>query len=106
MAFTDLDPLGAQELIDQQPDLVLLDVRTEPENRSHRLPGAVLIPVQELAARVEELDPDRPHLIYCEHGVRSVAACEFLADRGFDALSNLGGGMARWLHAGLPCERG
>ena len=106
MSFRDLDPHAARELLDATSDVVRLDVRTAPEHHSHRIAGSVLIPVQELAARSDELDPDRPHLVVCEHGIRSVAACELLAERGFDELANLSGGMARWIRAGLPIERG
>ena len=75
MSYEDLEPTAARDLLDQEPDLVVLDVRTAPEFVRHRIAGAVLIPVQELAMRTAELDPARRHLVVCEHGVRSVAAC-------------------------------
>ncbi|MCB9880637.1 MAG: rhodanese [Planctomycetes bacterium] len=75
---------------------VLLDVRTPREHRSHRIPGATAMPLHELADRVDELDPDRPVLVYCEHGVRSLSACAFLAERGFRNIANLQGGIVRW----------
>ena len=55
--------------------------------------------------RIEELDPATRYLVTCEHGVRSVAACQILAQAGFQNLSNLQGGMAAWLAAGLPYSR-
>lgn len=79
---------------------LLLDVRTPDEHRSHRIPGATLLPLQELAARAHELDPDRPTIVYCEHGVRSVHACIYLKSLGFDDLVNLRGGIVTW-RAGL-----
>ncbi|MBK8978325.1 MAG: rhodanese-like domain-containing protein [Planctomycetes bacterium] len=106
MPYRDVDPEAAQQLFQSEPDLVRLDVRTPPEHHSHRLAKARLIPVGELAGRLGELDPSRPHLVVCEHGVRSLVACQILAEHGFDRLWNLRGGMARWLGAGLPVERG
>ncbi len=82
---------------------LLLDVRTPGEYRSHRIPGAVLIPVDELSRRYQELDPDRPTVCVCEHGVRSEAAAAFLARQDFADVSTMRGGMARW---DGPVERG
>lgn len=105
MSFRDLDPEEAQRALAADPTLRLLDVRTEPEHQSHRLPGAVLLPIQELQQRLAELDPDENWLVYCEHGARSVYACEFLAQVGFENLSNVRGGIAHWIGCGLPVER-
>lgn len=106
MEYRNLEPTDAQQELLQDPGIRLLDVRTQPEHDSHRLAGATLVPVQELAQRVGELDPDQRWFVYCEHGVRSVAACEFLAAAGFGALTNIRGGMAHWASSGLPFERG
>ncbi len=106
MNYRDLDPEDAHEELQQDPELRVLDVRTEPEHRSHRLPNATLVPVQELMQRVDELDRDAHWFVYCEHGRRSVAACEFLAASGFAKLTNIRGGMAFWAGKGLPFERG
>ena len=75
---------------------LLLDVRTRPEHLSHRIPQSKLLPLQELTARLDELDPERATLIYCEHGVRSVQACLFLASCEFKSLVNLRGGIVAW----------
>ena len=77
-------------------DVVLLDVRTPEEWEAYHIPGAVLIPVQELAARAGELNASRPVVCICEHGIRSEAAAEHLAHLGFADVSNMSGGMARW----------
>jgi len=106
MDYRNLEPTDAQQELEQDPTLRLLDVRTQPEHDSHRLPDAKLLPVQELAQRVGELDRDQHWVVYCEHGVRSVAACEFLASVGFARITNIRGGMAHWAANGLPYERG
>ena len=76
--------------------LLLLDVRTPAEYRSHRIPDARLLPVQELAARWRELDPHRLTICVCEHGIRSEAAAAFLAGQGFARVATMRGGMVRW----------
>lgn len=75
---------------------LLLDVRTPREYGARRIPGALLIPVDELPTRYLELDPDRPTICICEHGVRSEAAAAFLARNDFADVANMRGGMAQW----------
>jgi rhodanese-related sulfurtransferase len=106
MNYRDLDPADAQRELQQDPKLRILDVRTAPEHQSHRLPGAVLIPVQELDRRLAELDKEAKWLVHCEHGRRSLFACEMLAQAGFRQLANLRGGLAYWAGCGLPLVTG
>lgn len=105
MAYRDLDPRTAHAELQRDPTIVVLDVRTDYEYRMYRMPGSRLLPVQELQARVGELDPEQSYLIHCEHGVRSVGACELLGHFGFKKLANLRGGLANWAGAGLPTEQ-
>jgi adenylyltransferase/sulfurtransferase len=105
MPYRELSPKQAQQELQRDPSLKLLDVRTPPENQDYRLPNSVLIPLQELPRRFRELDPSGNWLIYCEAGIRSQMACEFLASAGFPKLANLTGGIAHWIDDGLPHER-
>jgi len=82
-AFQALDPSVVQ----------VLDVRERWEYDLARLPGAVLIPLGELADRVAELDPARPLAAYCHHGGRSMQALRFLHAAGFKELAHLAGGI-------------
>ena len=69
--------------------------------------GALLIPVQDLARRVDELPASTAgFVVVCEHGVRSVHACGILAAAGLGPLFNVRGGMARWVGEGLPHRLG
>lgn len=104
--WQELSPRQADEERRAHPDLVVLDVRTEAEHFSHRLEASVLLPLHELPDRLDELDSTKPHLVLCEHGVRSVAACQLLAQRGFGDLRNLRGGIANWIQHGLPVVGG
>jgi rhodanese-related sulfurtransferase len=104
MSYRDLDPETAHQELRTDPTLRLLDVRTPDEYASHRLPNALLVPVQELRARLSELDPAANWLVHCEHGRRSIFACELLAAAGFTQLANLRGGLAHWAGQGLPLD--
>jgi rhodanese-related sulfurtransferase len=86
----------------------LLDVRTPAEFAGGRLPGATLIPVQELSSRGSELpaDKDRPILIYCRSGNRSVTAAKQLAKEGYTNLHNMKGGMIAWRAEARPVDSG
>ena len=106
MNYRDLDPETAQAELQRDPTLRILDVRTPAEHRSHRLPNATVVPVQELERRVGELDKTANWLVHCEHGRRSLVACEILAKAGFTKLANLRGGLAYWSGCGLPLETG
>ena len=71
----------------------ILDVRERWEYELARLPGAILIPLGELAERMKELDPVRPVAAYCHHGMRSLQALQFLQSAGFGDLAHLSGGI-------------
>mgnify|MGYP000873490427 CR=1 FL=1 len=96
MEFKEVTPEQVEEILATDPEVFLLDVRTPREYVCHRIPGAVLIPISELAGRLDELDPTRRTICICEHGVRSEAAAEMLSCRDFADVSNMVGGMARW----------
>ena len=106
MDYADLSPAEAKQAIVDDPEMIVLDVRTEPEHRMHRIDGAILVPVQELPQRIGGLDPARRYVVTCEHGVRSRMACSLLVQSGFRDLRNVVGGMARWVGEGLPIVRG
>jgi rhodanese-related sulfurtransferase len=75
----------------------IVDVRTPQETAAGIIPGALLIPVDQLEARVREIAKDgRTTLVYCQGGSRSAAACEFLSTEGHDNLVNLAGGFGAW----------
>ena len=88
---------------DQGP--VVVDVREPWEYRSGHVPGAVLIPLGELAQRVSELDPSRPVAVICAHGHRSLVGAGLLAQKGFAKVYNVLGGTTGWQEAGLETTR-
>jgi rhodanese-related sulfurtransferase len=86
------------EALLKEPSTFVLDVRTPQEFRTGALPRAILIPVDELKNRVDELPENKttPILVYCAHGVRSLYAQSFLKSQGYSAVYNLQGGLAAY----------
>jgi adenylyltransferase/sulfurtransferase len=83
----------------------LLDVRLEHELLLARLPGALWIPLHELAQRLGEIPRDRPVFALCHLGQRSAAATTLLREKGFATARNLAGGIDAWsreVDPGLP----
>ena len=85
--------LSAEAFRDLPEVVQRIDVREPWESQLARIPGAVLIPLGELEARVAELDPARPLVAYCHHGVRSLHALRLLQAAGFTDLAHLSGGI-------------
>ena len=96
VAYSVVSASDVLALVGSDSAVLLLDVRTPAEFHAHRIPGAVLLPVHELLARVEELDLSRKMVCICEHGIRSESAAAFLASRGVTDVATMAGGMARW----------
>lgn len=76
----------------------LLDVREPEEHAFVALPGSTLIPLGQLAHRLDEIDSwrDEEIVVYCHHGIRSLNAIGQLRHFGFSKLRNLAGGIDRW----------
>jgi adenylyltransferase/sulfurtransferase len=80
---------------DRGEDLFILDVREMHEYQICNLKGK-LIPLGELARRVNELDSSREMVVHCRSGKRSAEAIQFLQKAGFKKLWNLKGGILAW----------
>jgi len=76
----------------------LLDVRQEWEHQLAKLPGDLVIPLHELPARLEEVQPPEGAEIvcYCHHGVRSLSAAALLREAGYGNALSLRGGIDLW----------
>ena len=77
-------------------DLQVVDVRNPGETAAGVIPGAVMTPLPQLEARMGELDPARPTVVYCASGYRSSIGASVLASAGFDDVSDLLGGYEAW----------
>jgi rhodanese-related sulfurtransferase len=76
----------------------LLDVRQPWEHETAALPGSLLIPLDQLARRVAEVQPPSgaPVVVYCHHGIRSRAGAALLAHLGLPDVASLAGGIDAW----------
>jgi len=74
----------------------LIDVRTYGEYAIAAIEGSILIPMNEIVERVDELAPDEPLIIVCHHGVRSFRVAAWLVSTGFTHVANLSGGIEAW----------
>jgi rhodanese-related sulfurtransferase len=100
-----IDPnweVSAQEVagIRERGDpFVLLDVRKPEEFAFCKIEGAILIPLGELAQRLDDLRDladDRPIVAHCHHGVRSLSAVAMLREVGFANVKSMAGGIDAW----------
>lgn len=86
----------AKSLIKNEPNLIILDVRTKEEYKTGHLINSILIPLSELESRLGELNKNAPILVYCRSGNRSVTASKILLNNGFNRIYNLRGGIIEW----------
>ncbi len=98
--WRDVTQEEARRMVAEDRALVIVDVRTPAETRSGIVPGARLIPMDELEERAKELPKEGAAiLVYCAGGGRSAAACDYLSRQGFESLNNLEGGFTSWTGA-------
>ena len=83
----------AKALMDSESGYIIIDARTQEEYDEGHIPGAILIPEYEIAARAENELPDKNQLIlvYCRSGRRSKIAAEELVKLGYTNVKEFGG---------------
>ncbi|MBN1146454.1 MAG: rhodanese-like domain-containing protein [Anaerolineales bacterium] len=89
-----------------QEGAFLLDVRTQAEWEDYHVPGATLIPLEELPERVNELPRDQEIVVVCRSGNRSQAGRDALLDAGFSQVTSMADGINEWRAAGYPTVSG
>lgn len=104
--YAELTAPEAKALIEKMNPLIL-DVRTPAEYYSGHIPGAVLIPLQQLADRLREIEShkEKDILIYCRSGNRSTVAAEILNRQGFKKTHNLQNGILDWIKNGFEIKQ-
>ncbi|MGI8751531.1 MAG: rhodanese-like domain-containing protein [Acidimicrobiales bacterium] len=98
---TDIDTLATAHA----QGAIVLDVRQPDEYVEAHVPGAVLIPLGELAARQSEIPGGDPLYVVCAAGGRSLTAAAALVEAGYPAVS-VAGGTNGWIAAGHPVVSG
>ena len=76
--------------------VIILDVRTPGEYRDGHIPGARLIPLDELPNRLHDVPKEEKVYVICRSGNRSSQAVRLLRDKGFSNVYNVTSGMNGW----------
>ena len=95
MSIREITPTELQQLLAGDNPPSLIDVREEGEAAICAIGDSTLMPMNSLPHRLQEIPRDRPVVLYCHSGMRSMMAGQWLSQQGFDALS-LAGGIDRW----------
>ncbi|MEM6365172.1 MAG: rhodanese-like domain-containing protein [Planctomycetota bacterium] len=87
-----------KQMQDASTDFLLLDVRNPDEYELCRIEGSMLLPMGELMDRIGEIEEhrDRPSVVHCHHGGRSMQVTQFLRQKGFSHVQNMAGGIESW----------
>jgi hydroxyacylglutathione hydrolase len=101
----DIEPQELQELLQSDARPVVVDVREPWEYKQGHVPGAVLMPLGQLASLVGELDTEKPVAVICASGSRSQSAAALLGQKGFKTIYNVVGGTGAWKYSNLPLAR-
>lgn len=101
-----VSPADAVRMINRQAGTVI-DVREPAEYKTGHIPNAMNVPLSALATQVKQLakHKDRPLILACRSGNRSVTAAMMLRKQGFDQVYSLAGGMIAWERDNLPTEK-
>ena len=87
---------AALQAIREHPSVFQVDIRTPREWQAGRIPGAVLIPLQELGQRLHEIPRDRHVILYCRTASRTRQGLRILRNAGFSSVRHLRGGILAW----------
>ena len=92
-SYENITPAQAKALMDSTEDRVILDTRSQAEYDEGHIPGAIVIPHDEITQKAEAMLPDKDQLIlvYCRSGRRSKLAAEDLVKLGYTNVKEFGG---------------
>jgi len=92
-AYVNITAAEAKEIMDSQEGYIILDTRTQEEFDERHIPGAILIPYDEILEKAEGIltDKDQLILVYCRSGRRSKLAAEDLQKLGYTNIKEFGG---------------
>lgn len=101
-----IDVHELRKLQELNRNLTLIDVREIHEWEEQRIPGALHIPKDNLAATIASVISDKNHPIYlhCRGGTRSLWAGERLVEMGYTEVYSVNGGISDWCQSGYPVK--
>ena len=88
-----------EELLSNDPNAVILDVRTPEEQADGIIKNAICVDIykpEEFISELEKLDKTKNYYVYCKAGGRSANACQVMDQMGFAQTYNLLGGVSLW----------
>lgn len=93
MVYMNITAQQAKEIMVSQEGYIILDTRTQEEFDEGHIPGAILIPYDEILEKAEDVltDKDQMILVYCRSGRRSKLAAEDLVKLGYSNIKEFGG---------------
>lgn len=105
-AVPEIEAKDLKKIIDTNPKIILLDVRTEGEYARGKIANSINLPVDEISDEVEKIIPDKNTFIYvyCLSGSRSVYAVQEMIMLGYKNVFNLTNGLLAWRIAGFKEE--
>ena len=91
--YTQMKMTEAEKLIEEGTDYLIVDVRTKAEYDAGHIPGAILLPSEDIKEGKLDALPDQRQkmMIYCRTGRRSAASAEILAKKGYTNVCDIGG---------------
>jgi rhodanese-related sulfurtransferase len=102
----DVAPGEATRLLNHE-NAIMIDMRSDRDFRDGHIVNAVHAPAEnsDMSARLDKYR-DRPLIVYCRSGQRSMPVCSKLRKQGFEKVYNLKGGVLGWQQADLPISKG
>ena len=102
--FKTVTPQEAKILIENRKDLLLIDVRGQDELSEGYITGSTLMPLWDIIKGTKRPPQDKPILLICAVGGRSLALGQLMTKNGWDEVYNLKGGISAWKKAQLPLK--
>jgi len=102
--FKTVTPQEAKTLIENRKDLLLIDVRGQDELTEGYIVGSTLMPLWDIIKGNQRPPQNKPILLICAVGGRSLALGQLMSKNGWDEVYNLKGGISAWKEAKLPVQ--
>jgi rhodanese-related sulfurtransferase len=102
--FKTVTPQEAKNLIESRKDMLLIDVRGQDELSGGYIEGSTLMPLWAIIKGTQRPPQDKPILLICAVGGRSLALGQLMSKNGWNEVYNLKGGISAWKEAELPLK--